>query len=63
MAANAVMGYSAVDYLFLNKNITSDIAQYLEEPDMFEGSDVAVPYDTPETERNSDEGNVIAKED
>jgi hypothetical protein len=47
LAANAVMGYSAVDHLFLQKNITSDIVRFLEEPDIPEEDHVAVPYDTP----------------
>lgn len=47
MAANAVMGYSSVDFIFLQKNITSDIAQYLEPPDIPDESDLAVPFDSP----------------
>lgn len=42
LAANAVIGYSYIDLLFLEKNITADITQFLE------GSpgdgDIAVPY-------------------
>lgn len=45
LAANAVMGYSAIDHLFLQKNITSDILRFLEEPDVPDEEDVAVPYD------------------
>jgi hypothetical protein len=47
MAANAVMGYSSIDFLFLQKNITSDIVQHLETPDIPDESDLAVPYDIP----------------
>ena len=46
LTANAVMGYSAIDYLFLRKNITSDIINFLEEPDAEDEDDIAVPYDT-----------------
>ena len=42
LAANAVAGYSYIDFLFLQKNITSDIAQFLERPDIDE-EDLAVP--------------------
>jgi len=45
LAANAVAGYSALDHLFLQKNITSDIIQYLEPPDLPEdGEDLAVDF-------------------
>ena len=45
LAANAVVGYSAIDHLFLQKNVTSDIEQYLELPVVLDQPDVAVPYD------------------
>ena len=32
LAANAVMGYSFIDHLYLKKNITSDLEQFIEEP-------------------------------
>lgn len=44
LTANAVMGYSAIDYLFLQKNITADIINFLEEPGAEDG-DIAVPFD------------------
>jgi hypothetical protein len=47
LAANAVMGYNAIDYLFLQKSITADIVRYLESPDTPDKEDVAVPYETP----------------
>ena len=48
LAANAVMGYAPLDHLFLGKNITSDISQYLEEPTVPEDEpDLAVPYTPP----------------
>ncbi|CAJ1947473.1 unnamed protein product [Cylindrotheca closterium] len=50
LTANAVMGYSAIDYLFLQKNITSDIINFLEEPDVDDNEDTAVPYDMPQSE-------------
>jgi hypothetical protein len=48
--ANAVVGYSYIDLLFLDKNITSDIARFLEPPDEYddgEEEDLAVPYTPP----------------
>jgi len=48
LAANAVMGYSVIDHQYLEKSITSDLAQFLEEPYELE-EDLAVPYyDPPE---------------
>jgi phytoene dehydrogenase-like protein len=46
LAANAVVGYSAVDHLFLQKNITTDVQQFLQAPELpaVLDSDVAVPY-------------------
>jgi hypothetical protein len=41
------MGYGAIDFLFLQKNVTSDISMYLEPPDLPEEEDVAVPYEVP----------------
>ncbi len=45
LAANAVMGYTWMDYLFLQKNVTSDISRYLEPPDIPKEEDLAVPFD------------------
>jgi hypothetical protein len=44
------MGYATVDHLFLKKNITTDLARFIEPPDRREEEedDVAVPY-TPKT--------------
>jgi hypothetical protein len=47
LAANAVMGYTSIDHLFLQKNITSDIELFLEPPDIPDEADVAVPYEPP----------------
>ena len=41
LVANAVAGYSAIDYLFLGKNITADLAELTISP---EGEEVAVPF-------------------
>lgn len=43
LAANAVVGYSWLDYLYLEKNITSDIARFLEPPTLGDSEDIAVP--------------------
>ena len=50
LAVNAVMGYSFIDQLYLRKNITSDLRQFLDEPSMAVErngqivEDVAVPF-------------------
>lgn len=54
LAANAVMGYSAIDHLFLQKNITTDIEHHLELPYIPDEPDIAVPY-TPRTAPPSEE--------
>jgi hypothetical protein len=46
LTANAVMGYSALDHLYLQKNVTSDIARYLELPDTTNEEDLAVDLDS-----------------
>lgn len=54
LVANSVVGYSAVDHLFLQKNITSDLEQFLEAPDLVESIDssaFAVPFTPPERTR------------
>merc|ERR1712238_428836 len=49
LAANAVMGYSSVDHLYLQKNITSDLERFLEEPNEDEEKkDLAVPFESKE---------------
>ena len=48
MVANAVCGYGAVDYLFLEKDIVTDLEQFLEPPILSEEENVAVPF-TPKT--------------
>lgn len=60
MAANAVMGYSMVDHVYLKKNLTSDLEQFGEEPSLAterDGvfiEDIAVPF----KEFKFDEGNA-----
>lgn len=49
LVANSVAKYQAVDHLFLSKNITTDIEQFLEPPIIPEVEDVAVPF--PENSR------------
>jgi hypothetical protein len=45
LVANAVCGYNAVDHLFLEKNITTDLKQFLVRPKLYNDGDddVAVP--------------------
>jgi len=49
LVANAVVGYKVLDLLFLGKNITSDLEQFLEMPSLpppfDEEEDLAVPFD------------------
>ena len=45
LVANAVLGYSFVDYLFLDKNITNDISQFLRFSARNNEEDLAVPLD------------------
>jgi hypothetical protein len=57
LAANAIVGYSAFDLLFLKKNISTDLEQCIPSPDVEAEDDVAVPYfprsDTPSSEDNT----------
>jgi hypothetical protein len=62
MAANAVMGYSSIDFLFLQKNITSDIVQYLETPDIPNECDLAVPYDSPVDDADEKDATAVKEE-
>jgi len=48
LAANAVMGYSVIDHQYLEKSITSDLAEFLKPPFEMEEEDLAVPYVPPE---------------
>jgi hypothetical protein len=45
LVANALCGYDSIDYLFLQKNITFDLQQFLEPPLVDEDTNTtAVPY-------------------
>jgi hypothetical protein len=44
LTANAVVGYNPLDLLFIGKHITSDLAQFLEAPDVPDVEDIAVPF-------------------
>lgn len=65
LAANAVMGYSFLDHLYLKKNITSDLEQFLEEPSLATErngvivEDLAVPFKEKKIEK---EGKGCEKE-
>jgi hypothetical protein len=58
LVANAVCGYSAVDHLFLEKNISTDLKQFMVIPTALQdGDDVAVPFTPTEPELQAeDEG-------
>ena len=43
LASNAVCQYGTIDHLFLHKNISSDLSQFMESPGV-DDDDVAVPY-------------------
>jgi hypothetical protein len=60
MAANAAMGYSFMDHLYLKKNLTSDLEQFMDEPSMATERDGVVVEDiaVPFTEIKVDEGNT-----
>lgn len=60
MAANAAMGYSFMDHLYLKKNLTSDLEQFMDEPSMATERDGVVVEDiaVPFTEIEVDEGNT-----
>jgi hypothetical protein len=47
LAANAVVGYSTFDHLFYQKNITTDLARFMDSPGEDE-DDLAVPYSIPD---------------
>ena len=61
LAANAIMGYSVLDHLYLGKNITSDLEQFLEEPSMVNVrngvvvEDLAVPFKEAEIPNDDEE--------
>jgi phytoene dehydrogenase-like protein len=44
LVANAVVGYNAVDHLVLQKNITTDLAEFMVPPALPDDEDLAVPY-------------------
>jgi hypothetical protein len=50
MAANAIVGYSRIDHMYLKKNITTDLQRFLNDPSMAterDGvvvEDLAVPF-------------------
>lgn len=62
LTANAVMGYAAIDHMFLEKSITSDLERFIEPPDELEEEDVAVPY-TPPIEPPIEESEQAAGEE
>lgn len=61
LAANAIMGYSFIDHLYLKKNITTDLQQFLDEPSMatVRGGevvdDVAVPFKELKDDKKAEE--------
>ena len=65
LAANAIMGYSFIDQLYLGKNITSDLGQFLEEPIMAVErngeivEDLAVPFTNDEVIGCDDKENEL----
>jgi hypothetical protein len=57
LVSNAVAGYdNAIDHLFLQKNITSDLGRFTESPGVND-DDVAVPIQIPATEHENENEN------
>ncbi len=53
MVSNAILGYSFVDHLFLEKNVTSDVSQFMKSPRGTNGeNDVAVPFEMYSSAKN-----------
>lgn len=56
LVANSVIGYNALDLLWLKKTISSDVERFLEQPMLPEGGeDLAVPYENAATEEETKE--------
>jgi len=58
IVSNAIIGYSFVDHLFLEKNVTSDVSQFMKVPRNRNDEDIAVPfqvYSSTEDNLNTDE--------
>eukprot|EP00978_Attheya_sp_CCMP212_P024621 scaffold77679_cov48-Attheya_sp.AAC.2 len=49
LATNAVVGYNGLDLMYLSKNITTDLEQFMPEPLMGKEEDLAVPYTPPKS--------------
>eukprot|EP00554_Chaetoceros_debilis_P014564 CAMPEP_0194121996 /NCGR_PEP_ID=MMETSP0150-20130528/48912_1 /TAXON_ID=122233 /ORGANISM="Chaetoceros debilis, Strain MM31A-1" /LENGTH=972 /DNA_ID=CAMNT_0038814659 /DNA_START=133 /DNA_END=3051 /DNA_ORIENTATION=- len=44
MAANAIINYSFIDHLYLEKNVTNDLSRFMKSPKHSGEDDVAVPF-------------------
>ncbi len=68
LAANAIMGYSLMDQLYLKKNVTSDLQQFLDEPSLVTErngvivDDLAVPIKAMEAKNSMRTGATNAAE-
>eukprot|EP00536_Pseudo-nitzschia_multiseries_P002202 jgi/Psemu1/182967/e_gw1.29.94.1 len=62
LAANAVAGYSPLDIMYLGKTILTDIAAYLEPPDLVDEEDLAVNFDAKE-EKATDSKEKLESDD
>ena len=58
LVANAVCGYTALDHMLLQKDVTSDLQQFQETSNLLDEDDVAVPFTPPiltdETDNDDD---------
>eukprot|EP00557_Chaetoceros_sp_GSL56_P013649 CAMPEP_0176478190 /NCGR_PEP_ID=MMETSP0200_2-20121128/1049_1 /TAXON_ID=947934 /ORGANISM="Chaetoceros sp., Strain GSL56" /LENGTH=1036 /DNA_ID=CAMNT_0017874101 /DNA_START=97 /DNA_END=3207 /DNA_ORIENTATION=+ len=64
MAANAVIKYSAIDHLYLDKNITNDLKLFLSSPrSKVNGDDIAVPFKMTDSEKDSPQAAESSKEE
>lgn len=63
IASNAILGYSFVDHLFLEKNLTSDISQFMKSPSgSNEDNNIAVPFQMYSSAENCENNNDTTAE-
>ncbi len=55
IAANAVLQYSFIDLIYLEKNITNDLSLFIKSPKSSGEEDIAVPFKEPAIEESTEE--------
>lgn len=64
MAANAVIEYSFIDHIYLEKNITNDLKQFLSSPHSeVNGDDIAVPFKITKSDEDIPQAAESSKEE